>query len=69
MNRPEEDDALAAYQDALVELMIEELPADELARRLRADARTAPFARYVASFDPRCVEVTAALMRRWGDRG
>lgn len=68
MSDPEEDAELAAYQDALVELMVLELPAQELERRLRADARTAPFARYVADFDSRCVEVSSVLMRRWADR-
>lgn len=68
MSRPEEDDELADYQAALVELMAAELSLDELTRRLRADGRTAPFADYVSAFDPRCVEVTSVLMRRWAYR-
>jgi hypothetical protein len=68
VSAPLEDDVLAAFQDALVELMMQELPAHELLRRLRADARGAPFADYVAALDARCVEVTSLLMRRWADR-
>ena len=68
MSAPVEDEALAAFQDALVERMMQELPAAELARQLRADPRCVPFADYVAALDPRCVEVTSLLMRRWADR-
>ncbi|MGZ3437927.1 MAG: hypothetical protein ACXVDD_00335 [Polyangia bacterium] len=68
MSAPVEDGALAAFQDALVELMVQELPAPELARRLRADARAAPFADYVAALDTRCVELVSLLQRRWADR-
>jgi hypothetical protein len=57
------------FQDALLELMAAELPATEIARRLRADPRAAPFACYIDSFDRRCVEMTAFLMRAWGGRG
>lgn len=68
MSRPEEDRELADFQDALLELMATEPSATEIARRLRADPRAAPFADYVDGFDRRCVEVTAFLMRAWGER-
>lgn len=65
----EEDDALADFQAALVAAMAAPgLSADDIARRLRDDARTAPFAGYVASLEPRCLEVTAALMQARGVR-
>ena len=53
VSRPEEDHELADFQDALLELMAAELPATEIARRLRADPRATPFASYVESFDQR----------------
>lgn len=65
---PVEDVELAALQDALVERLMHDVPADEHLRALAADARTAPFAAWVATLDERCVEVTCALMRRWADR-
>jgi hypothetical protein len=68
MSAPVDDEALAAFQDALVELLVQPLPAAELARRLRADARAAPFADYLDALDARCVEVTSRLMQRWADR-
>jgi hypothetical protein len=68
VSAPVEDEELAAFQEALVELMMLELPAPELMQRLRADARTAPFADYAAALDARCVEVTSVLQRRWADR-
>lgn len=67
--RPEEDDALAAFQDALVACMAEpELDAAARVRRLTSDPRVAPHASWVARFEERCVEVTATLMQRWGER-
>jgi hypothetical protein len=64
-----EDEALAAYQEALLNAMAApELTADEIARRLADDARATPFREYVATFDLRCIEVTSKLMRRWGER-
>lgn len=65
----EEEEALAAYQEALLNVMFApELTADDIARRLADDARATPFRDYVATFDPRCIEVTSKLMRRWGER-
>jgi hypothetical protein len=68
VSAPVEDEALAAFQDALVEGMMLELPAHELMQRLRDDPRATPFAEYLASLDARCVEITSRLMRRWADR-
>jgi hypothetical protein len=66
MAKPEEDDRLAAFQALLSEVMYEELRPDEIADRLRSDERGAPYRDYIDRFDPRCVEVTNFLMRRWG---
>lgn len=65
---PIEDEALARFQEALMEALATAATPDELRRKLADDARAAPFAAYVARFDARCVEVTAALMRRWAVR-
>lgn len=68
MSRPEEDLELAAFQDALVATMAEKIDEPRRRQQLAADPRAAPFREYVASFDARCVEVTALLMQRWGER-
>jgi hypothetical protein len=68
VDEPVEDEVLARFQEALVEALAVETTPDGVQRRLAQDARAAPFAAYVAGFDERCVEVTAALMRRWAAR-
>ncbi len=68
MHEAAEDEQLAAYQEALTQLAVEELSPEELASRLRNDERAAPFLEYVKTFDLRCIEVTSVLMRRWAKR-
>jgi hypothetical protein len=65
----DDEAALDAYQHALTEwLAAPDLDPVERTRRLREDPRVAPFAAYVASIDPRCVEVFNMLMMRWSAR-
>ena len=67
-DEPCEDAELARFQAALTEALGGDAAPDALVWRLGCDARAAPFAAYVAGFDLRCVEVAAALHRRWSVR-
>jgi D-arabinose 1-dehydrogenase-like Zn-dependent alcohol dehydrogenase len=59
---------LARYQAALLEVLASaERPEDAL-RALHGRAEIAPFAGYVGSFEPRCVEVGMRLVKQWGGR-
>ena len=62
------DARLAAFQAALLELLAQGLSPEEVIARLRSDAAFAPFADYVETFEPRMVEVAAALVKKWGRR-
>jgi hypothetical protein len=68
MSEAEEEEQLAAYQEALTQLAAQQLAPEELADRLRNDERVVPFREYVNTFDLRCVEVASVLMRRWAKR-
>ena len=61
------DDALGAFQAALVELLAQDLPVEEIQRRLRHDPAFERFRDYVDSFEPRMIEVAAGLVKKWGD--
>ena len=61
------DDALAAFQAALVALLAQDLPVEEVQRRLRHDPAFERFRDYVDSFEPRMIEVAAGLVKKWKD--
>jgi hypothetical protein len=62
------DDALAGFQAALLALLAEDLPVEEIQRRLRHDPAFERFREYVDGFEPRMIEVAAALVKKWGRR-
>jgi hypothetical protein len=64
----QEDDSLAAFQSALLELLDEQLETGEILRRLNTDVAFRPYRSYVASFEPRMVEVAAELVKKWSVR-
>ena len=59
---------LAAYQAALLELLAQPLSPDELMHRLRTDKAFEAHRAYIESFEPRMVEVSALLVKKWGRR-
>lgn len=61
------DEALAAFQAALVDLLGQDLPIEEIQRRLRHDPAFERFRDYVAGFEPRMIEVAAGLVKKWRD--
>ena len=63
-----ENEPLAEFQAALLELLDEPLSADEIISRLQNDAVFAPYRRYIDTFEPRMVEVAAELIKKWGRR-
>ncbi len=63
-----DDDDLAAFQAALLDLLDRGLPAEEVRRRLRDDPAFAAFRGYVEAFEPRMLAVAAELVKKWGRR-
>ncbi len=59
---------LAGFQAALLDLLAQDLPPEEV-RRLAEDAALAPFAAYVRTFEPRMLATAAQLVKKWGSRG
>lgn len=59
---------LAAFQAALLELLAQPLPPEEMMRRLHTDAVFAAHQDYIATFEPRMVEISAILVKKWGQR-
>jgi hypothetical protein len=64
----EQDEALATFQRALMELLAREEPPQVMLAALRTDAAFAPFRDWVDQLDVRGIETAAALMKRWGRR-
>jgi len=60
------DSPLARYQSALLALLIrDDLDLDARIAKLRDDAEFAPYAAYVAGFDPAFVEQGVRVTQRW----
>ena len=57
---------LARYQAALLEVLAGAEQPEQALRELHERAEFAPFAGYVGSFEPRCVEVGMRLVKQWG---
>ena len=62
------DARLAHFQAVLLQLLSEPLSPHEVVARLLADPSLADYHAYVASFEPRMVEVAALLVKKWGQR-
>ena len=62
------DDLLAAFQDALLDLLDQGLPVEAVRERLREDPAFAAFREYAAAIEPRMLEVAGELVRKWGRR-
>jgi hypothetical protein len=61
------DSPLARYQSALLALFLrDDLNHDARLERLREDPAFAPYASYVASFDPAFVEQGVRATQHWG---
>lgn len=69
MNPSTDEIELARFQAALLELLAQPIGAAEIARRLREEAVFAPYREYSAGFEPRFLEVAAALVKKWGRNG
>lgn len=68
MSEISEQDKLATFQAALLELLAQSLPPDEMLQRLKSDPAFAAHQDYIATFEPRMVEVAAILVKKWGRR-
>lgn len=68
MSHPPAPHNLAAFQAALLHLLAEDLPPEEFRRRLKSDAAFEPYQDYIATFEPRMIEVAAELVKKWGRR-
>jgi hypothetical protein len=63
-----DDPKLARFQATLLDLLSRGLPPAEIVDHLRGDPELAPYAHYVATFEPRMVEVAVELVAKWGRR-
>jgi hypothetical protein len=64
-----DEERLARFQAALLEILAQPLDTEGLARCLAADPDCEPYREYLATFEPRMLEVAAALVKKWGRRG
>jgi hypothetical protein len=59
---------LARFQALLLDALSRAESADEVLARLRGDPELAEYADYIASFEPRMIDVAMELTRKWGVR-
>lgn len=60
--------SLEGYQDALVELLSNGTPIEEVIAKLKAEPRLKDYREYIESFDPDMVAVAGELMGKWARR-
>lgn len=65
-SKKDEKEKLADFQNELLNLLGQELPADEIFRRLKTDPRFDDFRDYIETFELQMVEVGAVLVKKWG---
>lgn len=68
MINPPQHPPLAEFQAVMLELLDDNLAPQEIVARLQADPRLADYHDYIATFEPRMVEVAAELIKKWGRR-
>jgi hypothetical protein len=62
------DKSLADFQAALLDLLVQPLPAEIMHERLRTAPEFQEYQAYIADFEPRMIEVAAELVKKWGRR-
>ena len=63
-----DDLLLARFQALLLDALSRAKSADDVLVRLRADPDLAEYADYIATFEPRMIEVAIELTKKWGVR-
>jgi hypothetical protein len=63
-----DDEALATFQEALLELLDSHESPEAVLRALAAREELLPFRDYVSTFDVRSVAVAMDLVKKWGVR-
>jgi hypothetical protein len=63
-----DDVSLAHFQATLLDLLDRGSSPQEIVRELQGDPRLSDYAAYVATFEPRMVEVAIELIAKWGRR-
>jgi hypothetical protein len=63
-----DDPQLARFQALLLDLLSQGHSPEEIVGRLRAQPELDPFAYYIASFEPRMIDVATELTKKWGRR-
>ena len=61
-------EALADFQDALLQLLAGDWPVEVILQKLRDDPAFAEFRDYVTSLEPRMLAVAVELTKKWGRR-
>lgn len=65
-DKPTEYSRLAEFQAALLALLAQPLSPAEMLQCLHNEPAFAPYADYIATFEPRMIEVAAELTKKWG---
>jgi hypothetical protein len=63
-----DDSSLAHFQTKLLDLLDRVEDPQAIVRELQSDPRIAEYAAYIATFEPRMVEVAVELIAKWGRR-
>ena len=63
-----DDASLDCFQSVLLDLLAKGQPPERVLAQLRSNPRLAEYADYIATFEPRMVEVASALVAKWGRR-
>ena len=63
-----DDEELARFQAAFLDLLAEDLTAEQVLDRLRRDEVFAPYRPWLERFEVRSIDVAMELVRKWGRR-
>jgi hypothetical protein len=63
-----DDPHLARFQALLLDLLSGEHSPAEIVSRLKSEPELQQFTDYIASFEPRMIEVASELTKKWGRR-
>ena len=64
-----DDPQLAHFQATLLDLLSRGLTPQQVIDHLQRDPQLADFQAYIATFEPRMVEVAIELVQKWGRKG
>ena len=57
--------ALAYFQEQLVDLLLKDLPPEEIVTQLKSNALLAPFHSYIDTYDMTMLRVASEIVKKW----